>query len=367
MRAAVAPPACGERQEGGSQPTHRSAAAGGQFPLRKRGRNRFRPSRFRLAAAALCLCLSVVQPTAGRAEEWPAKPLKLIVPFPAGGGTDVVARIVANGLGEALGQPVVVDNRGGAGGTLGADLVAKAPPDGYTILMATVSTHGINPNLYKKVGYDPVKDFAPISLMALVPNVLEVNPAVKASTVQELIALAKASPGKINFASSGSGTSIHMSGELFKLMAAVDIVHVPYKGSAPALTDLLGGQVDMMFDNLPASISHIRAGKLRPLAVTTTKRAAALPDVPTMEEAGLKGYEATAWFGLLAPAGTPMPIVEKMSAELDKYVKSEQAKAALAEQGAEPVGGSPESFDEFIKAELVKWGKVVQASGAQVD
>jgi tripartite-type tricarboxylate transporter receptor subunit TctC len=316
------------------------------------------------AAAALALML-----VGGglRAEEYPAKPIRLVVPFTPAGATDILARLAAQHLTNAWGQQVVVDNRPGAAGNIGTELVAKSPPDGYTVLMATVSTHGINPNLYKKIGYDPVKDFAPISLMALVPNVLEVNPQVQAKDVKELIALAKASPGKINFASSGSGTSIHMSGELFKLMAGVDIVHVPYKGSAPALTDLLGGQVDMMFDNLPASISHIRAGKLRPLAVTTAHRAAALPDVPTMAEAGLPGYEATAWFGLLGPAAMPKPLVEKMAAELDRYVKSEGGKAALAEQGAEPVGGSPESFGAFIKAELVKWQKVVEASGAQVD
>jgi tripartite-type tricarboxylate transporter receptor subunit TctC len=302
-----------------------------------------------------------------QAQDYPTKPIRLVVPFTPAGATDILARLAAQHLTQAWGQQVVVDNRPGAAGNIGTEIVAKAPPDGYTILMATVSTHGINPGLYKKIPYDAVKDFQPISLMALVPNVLEVNPKVQAKTVRELIALAKASPGKINFASSGSGTSIHMSGELFKLLAGVDIVHVPYKGSAPALTDLLGGQVDMMFDNLPASIQHIRAGKLRPLAVTTKKRAAALPDVPTMEEAGIPGYEATAWFGLLGPAGMPKPIVERMAAELDKYVKSPEGKAALSEQGAEPVGGTPESFGDFIKAELVKWSKVIQASGAQVD
>jgi len=300
----------------------------------------------RLVAAAGLLALAG---PAG-AQDYPTKPIRLVVPFTPAGATDILARLSAQHLSQAWGQQVVVDNRPGAAGNIGTEIVAKASPDGYTILMATVSTHGINPALYKKIGYDAVKDFAPISLMALVPNVLEVNPSVTASSVKELIALAKAEPGKLNFASSGSGTSIHMSGELFKLMAGVDIVHVPYKGSAPALVDLIAGQVDMMFDNLPASLQHIRAGKLRPLAVTTTKRAAALPDVPTMEEAGLPGYEATAWFGLLGPAAMPKPMIEKMSAELDKYVKSPAGKAALAEQGAEPVGGSPESFADFIKA-----------------
>jgi tripartite-type tricarboxylate transporter receptor subunit TctC len=318
-------------------------------------------------AAVLATVATLASGGAARAEDFPSKPIRLVVPFTPAGATDILARIVAQHLTQAWSQQVVVDNRPGAAGNIGTEIVAKSPADGYTLLMATISTHGINPSLYKKIGYDAVKDFQPVSLVAMVPNVLEVNPGVEAKSVQELIALAKANPGKLNFASSGSGTSIHMSGELFKLMTGVDIIHVPYKGSAPALTDLLGGQVQMMFDNLPASISHIRAGKLRPLAVTSDHRSAALPDVPTMAEAGLPGYEATAWFGLLAPAGTPRPIVDKMSAEIAKGIKTKEGQAQIAEQGAEPVGSTPEEFGTLIKGELEKWAKVVKASGAQVD
>jgi tripartite-type tricarboxylate transporter receptor subunit TctC len=318
----------------------------------------------RLAAAVLAVVLGAATATA---EDYPARPIRLVVPFTPAGATDILARIVGQHLGTAWHQQVVVDNRPGAAGNIGSDIVAKAPADGYTLLMATVSTHGINPTLYKKLPYDPVKDFQPVSLVALVPNVLEVNPQVPAKTVKELIELARKQPGKINFASSGSGTSIHMSGELFKLMTGVDIVHIPYKGSAPALTDLLGGQVDMMFDNLPASIGHIKSGKLRPLAVTTRHRAAALADVPTMDEAGVAGYEATSWFGVLAPAGTPKPIVDKLAQEIVRGLGTEQAKATLAEQGAEASGAGPDEFTAFIKAEIAKWAKVIEASGAQVD
>jgi tripartite-type tricarboxylate transporter receptor subunit TctC len=318
----------------------------------------------RCLAAVAC---SLIFAMGARGEEYPTRPIRLVVPFTPAGATDILARIIGQNLSQAWGQQVVVDNRPGAAGNIGTELVAKAPPDGYTLLMCTVSTHGINPSLYKKIPYDAVKDFAPVSLVALVPNVLEVNPAVEAKTVAELIALAKKNPGKLNFASSGSGTSVHMSAELFKLLAGLDIVHVPYKGSAPALTDLLGGQVDLMFDNLPASLSHIKAGKLRPLAVTSAHRSPALPEVPTMAEAGIEGYEATAWFGVLAPAGTPRPIVEKLAAEIAKGLKTPAGKAALADQGAEAVGGTPDEFGVFIKAELEKWAKVVKASGAQVD
>ena len=236
------------------------------------------------------------------------------MPFPAGGTTDVLARAVAQKLTESLGQPTVVDNRPGAGGNIGAELVAKSPPDGYTLLMGTVGTHAINPSLYPQMPYDHVKDFVPVILVAGVPNVLVINPSLPVNSVQELIAYAKANPGKLNFASSGNGTSIHLSGELFKTMAGVQMTHVPYKGSAPALQDLVGGQVQLMFDNLPSSLALIKAGKLKALAVTSLTRAAALPDVPTVAESGLPGFEASSWFGLLAPAGTPQPIVVTLNA-----------------------------------------------------
>src|SRR5438034_5972010 len=256
----------------------------------------------RALAAAL---LVVAAPVALGQVAYPTKPVRLVVPFPAGGTTDLLARAAAQKLSEAWGQQVIVDNRPGAAGNIGAELVAKAAPDGYTLLMGTVGTHAINASLYAKMPYDHVKDFAPVILVAGVPNVLVVNPSLPVHSVQELIAYAKANPGKLNFASSGSGTSIHLSGELFKVMTGVQMTHVPYKGSAPALQDLLGGQVQLMFDNLPPSLPQIKAGRLRALAVTSATRAPALPDVPTVAEAGLPGFEASSWFGVLAPAGTP--------------------------------------------------------------
>ncbi len=301
------------------------------------------------------------------AQSYPTKPIRIVVPFPPGGATDILARDVAQKLTEAWGQQVIVDNRPGAGGNIGSELVAKSAPDGYTLEMGTVGTHAINASLYAKMPYDHVKDFVPVILVAGVPNVLVVNPAVPVNSVAELIAYAKANPGKLNFASSGSGTSIHLSGELFKVMAGVQMTHIPYKGSAPALQDLLGGQVQLMFDNLPPSLPQIKAGKLRALAVTTATRAPALPDVPTIAEAGLPGFESSSWFGLLAPAGTPPAIVVKLNAEVAKWLATPDAKERLAKQGANAVGGSPEDFEKHIAAETVKWAKVVKDSGARVD
>jgi tripartite-type tricarboxylate transporter receptor subunit TctC len=301
------------------------------------------------------------------AQVYPTKPIRIVVPFPPGGATDILARDVAQKLTEAWGQQVIVDNRPGAGGNIGSELVAKSAPDGYTLEMGTVGTHAINASLYAKMPYDHVKDFVPVILVAGVPNVLVVNPAVPVNSVAELIAYAKANPGKLNFASSGSGTSIHLSGELFKVMAGVQMTHIPYKGSAPALQDLLGGQVQLMFDNLPPSLPQIKAGKLRALAVTSATRAPALPDVPTLAEAGLPGFEASSWFGLLAPAGTPPAIVIKLNAEVAKWLATPDAKERLAKQGANAVGGTPEDFEKHIAAETVKWAKVVKESGAKVD
>ena len=302
-----------------------------------------------------------------QAPAYPTKPIRLVVPFPAGGATDILAREVAKHLTDAWGQSVVVDNRPGAGGNIGSELVAKAAPDGYTLEMGTVGTHAINASLYSKMPYDHVRDFVPVILVAGVPNVLEVNPALPVNSVQELIAYAKANPGKLNFASSGSGTSIHLSGELFKVMAGVQMTHVPYKGSAPALQDLLGGQVQLMFDNLPPSLPQIKAGKLRALAVTSAGRAPALPDTPTVAEAGLPGFEASSWFGVLAPAGTPPEIVNKLNAEIAKWLASPGAKEKLANVGANIAGGTPEDFARHIQAETAKWAKVVKESGAKVD
>jgi len=304
---------------------------------------------------------------AASAADYPTKPIRIVVPFPPGGTTDILARAVAQKLSETWNQQVIVDNRPGAGGNIGADLVAKAAPDGYTLVMGTVGTHAINPNLYRKMPYDHVKDFAPIILVAGVPNVLVVNPSLPVHTVRELIDYAKANPGKLNFASSGNGTSIHLSGELFKTMANVQMTHVPYKGSAPALADLMGGQVQLMFDNLPSSLGLIKGGKLRAVAVTSTTRAAALPDVPTIAESGLPGFEASSWFGLLAPAGTPHDIVAKLNGVIAAWLATPDAKDKLLAQGAIAAGGSPEAFAKHIDSETSKWAKVVKASGAHID
>jgi tripartite-type tricarboxylate transporter receptor subunit TctC len=303
---------------------------------------------------------------------WPTKPVRIVVPFAAGGTTDILARALAPELGKAFGQTFIIENKAGAGGNLGADLVAKSPPDGYTLLMGTVGTQSINPALYPKMPYDATKDFAPITLVAGVPNVLVMNPARAASAritdVRSLIAYARANPGKLNMASSGNGTSIHLSGELFKTMTGTYMVHLPYRGSGPALLDLIGGTMDLMFDNLPSALPHIKAGKLVALAVTSSERSAALPDVPTVAEAGpVKGFEASSWFGLLAPAGTPAEIVNRLQQESAKALASPALKERLLAQGAIPGGMAPADFGRFIAAEAKKWSSVVKASGAKVD
>jgi tripartite-type tricarboxylate transporter receptor subunit TctC len=319
-----------------------------------------------LQRAVPLVVLAVIAATAG-AQVYPTKPIRLVVPFPPGGTTDILAREVGQRLSLSLGQSVVVDNRPGAAGNIGSELVAKSAPDGYTLLMATVGTHAINPSLYAKLPYDHVKDFAPVILVASVPNVLEVTPSLPVYSVADLIKLAKEKPGQINFASSGSGTSIHLSGELFKTMAGVDMTHVPYKGSAPALADLIGGQVQVMFDNLPSSLPQIKAGKLRAIAVTSAERAPALPNVPTIAESGLPGFEATSWFGLVAPAGTPPAIVVRINTDVNQWLQSSEAKEKLLAQGAVAAGGTPEQFAAYIHAETEKWARVVKASGARVD
>jgi tripartite-type tricarboxylate transporter receptor subunit TctC len=299
---------------------------------------------------------------------WPADhPITLVVPFPAAGTTDILARVVAAQLEERLHQAVVVENRPGAGGNIGSIRVAKSAPDGYTLEMGTVGTHAINMSLYKEPGYDNIKDFVPITRVANVPNVLETQPDAPYKDVKGLIAYAKAHPGDITFASSGNGTSIHLSGELFKSMAGIDIRHVPFKGSAPAITAMLGGHVNIDFDNLPSSIETIRSGKLRALAVTTAQRSPALPDVPTIAEAGLPGYDAASWFGILAPAGTPPAIIKRLNDEIVAILKSPSTKDALDKQGAVAYPETPEHFAAFIKDETAKWAKVVKDSGATVD
>jgi tripartite-type tricarboxylate transporter receptor subunit TctC len=321
--------------------------------------------RFALAIAAV-LSIGNVAPASAQGA-YPTKPVRLVVPFPPGGTTDILARAVAQKLSETWGQQVIVDNRPGAGGNIGSELVAKSAPDGYTLLMGTVGTHAFNPSLYAKMPYDHVKDFTPVILVAGVPNVLVVNPSLPVNSVSELIAYGKANPNKLNFASSGNGTSIHLSGELFRTMTGVQMTHVPYKGSSPALTDLIAGQVQLMFDNLPSSLQFIRAGKLRALAVTSLERSSALPDVPTLAESGLPGFEASSWFGVLAPAGTPNDIIVKLNTAIAGWLATADAKEKLAAQGAIAAGGAPDAFVRHIAAESSKWAKVVKASGAHVD
>ena len=323
--------------------------------------------------AASSLAAFAVAPWA-QAQAWPGKPVRIVVPFAAAGTTDIIARALAPELQRAFGQPFVVDNKPGAGGNSGAAEVAKSPPDGYTLLMGTVGTHAINPALYPKMPYDHVKDFAPITLCAGVPNVLVMNPGIAAKyqigSVADLVRAAKANPGKLNVASSGNGTSIHLSAELFKSMTGTYMVHLPYRGSGPALIDLLGGSADLMFDNLPSSLPHIKAGKLKALAVTSAVRSAVLPDLPTIAEAGgpaLKGFEASSWFGLLAPAGTPADIVNRVQQEVAKSLSSAAVKERLVSQGAIPSGNTPAEFARHIDAETKKWAQVVKVSGAKVD
>jgi tripartite-type tricarboxylate transporter receptor subunit TctC len=320
-----------------------------------------------LSRALSLLIVAVSWAAPADAQPWPNRPIRLVVPFSPGGTTDVVARLIAQGLGTALGQPVVVDNRAGAAGNIGADAVAKSPPDGYTLLMGTVGTHAINAGLYKKMPYDTVADFAPVTLVAAVPNILVLNPAVPVASVKDLIAYAKANPGKLNFASSGNGTSIHLSGELFKTMTGVEMTHVPYKGSAPALTDLIGGQVQLMFDNLPSALPHVKSGKLKALAVTTAERAPAFPDLPTVQEKGLPGFETSSWFGVLAPAGTPREIVARLNTEILKLLATPDMQERFAQNGAQVVGKGPAEFAAHIKAEMAKWAKVIKESGATAE
>lgn len=304
------------------------------------------------------------------AQNFPTKPIRFIVPYPPGGPLDTIARLTGQQVSQRLGQPVIIDNKPGAGGNLGADAVAKSAPDGYTILMGAVATHAINPTLYKKMPYDAAKDFAPITLLVSTPNVLVVNPSVKARSVTELIALAKREPGKLNFGSGSNGSAGHLAGELFKSMAGVDMTHVPYKGSAPAQQDLLAGQIQIMFDNLASAMPQIKAGKLAALAVTTAKRSALAPDLPTIAESGgaaLAGFDISTWFGVFAPAGTPKEIVAVLNQEFNRAIHVAEVKEKLDAMGADALGSTPEAFAAHIKTEASKYADVIKKSGAQVD
>lgn len=321
----------------------------------------------RLAALALVGFVSSGYTAVAAAQSYPAKPIRVVVIFPAGGTADMLARAVGEGLTERWGQPVVVDNRPGASGNIAAEIVAKAPPDGYTILLGGLTTHGINPSLYRKLPYDAVKDFAPVTIAAGTPLVLVVNPSVPAQSVRELIALAKAKPKELNYASFGNGTSAHLCGVLFSLSAGVDMVHVPYKGSPPAVADLVAGRVQLMFDAIPVALPHIKAGKLRALAVTSSYRSSALPEVPTVIEGGLPGFEVIGWLAFFAPAAVEKEIVHKLGAEIANTLRKPDIHARLMNLGLEPRGDTPESSAAFVHAELNKWAPVVKASGAQID
>ncbi|HZM48464.1 MAG TPA: tripartite tricarboxylate transporter substrate binding protein [Burkholderiales bacterium] len=315
-----------------------------------------------IAAAMAALLASIAD-----AQTYPQKTIRVVVGFAPGGGTDIVARIIGAKLSETWGQPVVVDNRAGATGTIGADIVAKSPPDGYTLIMGHVNSHGIAPNLFKKLPYDAQRDFAMVAYVGYVPNVLVVHPSIPARNVKELIAIAKARPGQMSYASSGVGSTQHLAGEMLKLLAGIDILHVPYKGSGPAVVDLIAGHVVMNFDTMPPVLPHIRSGRMRALAVTTPKRAGPLPDVPTMVESGLKGFEMTNWYGVMAPAKTPREVVAKLNGEINKIMGLPEQKAKLEEVGTQLDPISTEQFTKFLASEIAKYAKLVKASGVTIE
>jgi tripartite-type tricarboxylate transporter receptor subunit TctC len=320
-----------------------------------------------LRSAALLLAAGLAAAGTAHADVYPSKSIRFVVAFPPGGGTDIIARSIAQKLSERLSQQVVVDNRPGAGGNIGTDIVAKSAPDGYTMLMGSAGPLAINASLFASMPFDPQRDLAPVTLAASTPNVLVVNPSLKVTTVTELIALAKANPGRINFASSGFGTPAHLAGELFNSMAGVKLVHVPYKGASPALADLLGGQVQLMFSTMPPALPHVKDGKLRALAVTSLKRSPAAPELPTMDEAALPGFEANTWHGVVLPAGAQAEVVTRLNREIVAILHLPDVVERLSAQGAEPVGSTPEEFAAYIRSETVKWAKVVRASGAKAE
>jgi len=313
---------------------------------------------------ALVLCTLVL--SAGAQEPYPSRPLRFILPFPPGGGTDILGRLIAERLSASLGQPVVTENRGGAGGNVGAEAAARSAPDGYTIVLCAPSL-AISPSLYSKLNYDPVKDFAPVSLVATVPNVMITHPSVPAQTLQEFIAHARTRPGTMNFGSGGNGTSNHLAGELFNIVTGAKLVHIPYKGVNLAMQDVLSGQIHLVVIGIPAAAPHIKAGRLRALAVVTPQRTAALPEVPTTDEAGLKDFEVTTWYGVLAPAGTPRPVIARLNSELVKIIHAPEVKERLAASGTEPRTSTPEEFAAYLKQEIAKWGDVVRKANLKAD
>ena len=321
-------------------------------------------SRTVLAAALAALGLAVS--AAAQAQAYPSKSVRLVVPYPPGGPTDIVARVIGQKLSEQTGQQFIVDNRAGAGGNIGAEAVARSPADGYTLLIATTA-HAINMSLFKKLGYDTLKDFAPVTLLTYGPLVIVAHPSLPVQNVGELIALAKAKPGAINFASSGNGQSTHLSGELFNTMAGVKMTHIPYKGSAPALTDVMGGQASLMFDTMLSAMPFVKAGKLKALAVTSATRSPAAPDLPTVAESGIPGFETFAWNGVLVPLGTPKEVVARLSAELKRAMEAPEVKEKFSAQGFAAAWNTPEAFGTFLQAEVDKWSMVVKASGTTVD
>ncbi len=317
------------------------------------------------AIAGLCLALAV--PGTLMAQSYPARPITLVVPAPAGGPTDIIGRQVANVLSAQTGQNVIVENRGGAGNTLGTDFVARSKPDGYTFVVGSPSSHAIAPSIYPKLPYDPVKDFTPVALLVTAPLALTIHPSIPASNLKEFVALAKARPGQLNFGSGGSGTTSHLTGEYFNLAAGTRIVHVPYKGSGPATTDLMSGQIQMMFIGVHSSIPLIQAGKLRALGVSSGKRSELIPQLPTLNEAGLRGFQVSTWYGVLGPAGVPRNIVVTVNEALNKGMKEPALRQRLAAQGFEIVAGTPEQFSTELAKEIETWGRVVKQSGAKVD